>query len=182
GRGDGEGDGGIGGREGRRHRARNGQDGTGPVNSDPPRERPLRPGRSLTRPDCGVAAGADRDRKSHQREPDRSPRGSHGGPLLPSCGQNSFSNSTNSVPDNRMATGSVRTHAISRFRTVDICRPDRLAAIVPATPDERTWVVETGRPNMSAAAMVTAATSSAEAPCAYVRCVLPIFSPTVTTM
>ena len=26
------------------------------------------------------------------------------------------------------------------------------------------------------------ATSSAEAPCAYVRCALPIFSPTVTTM
>ncbi len=35
---------------------------------------------------------------------------------------------------------------------------------------------------MSAAAIVAAAVISAQAPCAYVRCVLPIFSPTVMTM
>ncbi len=42
--------------------------------------------------------------------------------------------------------GSVNTHAISRLRTVDHCRPDPLAAIVPATPDDNTCVVETGSP------------------------------------
>ena len=40
----------------------------------------------------------------------------------------------------------------------------------------------TGRPKLSAAEMVAIATSSAHAPWAYVRCSLPIFSPTVTTM
>src|SRR5262245_35529213 len=44
--------------------------------------------------------------------------------------------------------GSVSTQAIKRLRTVAICRPDPLAAIVPATPDDRTC--ETGSPNMSA--------------------------------
>ena len=40
----------------------------------------------------------------------------------------------------------------------------RSGAIVPATPDDSTWVVETGRPKISAAPIVPAATSSAEAP------------------
>src|SRR5208337_3229655 len=71
---------------------------------------------------------------------------------------------------------------MAKLRMVDHCIPDLLAAIVPATPEERTWVVETGRPNMSAAAMVVIATSSADAPWAYVRWLLPIFSPTVTTI
>jgi hypothetical protein len=57
-----------------------------------------------------------------------------------------------------------------------------LAAIVPATPEDSTCVVETGRPYMSAAAIVPAATSSAAAPCPYVRWVLPMRSPTVITM
>ena len=48
----------------------------------------------------------------------------------------------------------MRTQAISRLRTVDICRPDLLAAIVPATPEESTCVVETGSPYISAAAIV----------------------------
>src|SRR5208283_5078740 len=60
--------------------------------------------------------------------------------------------------------------------------PDPLATIVPAMPEERMCVVLTGRPSTSAASMVANATSSADAPCAYVRCALPIFSPTVTTM
>ena len=60
--------------------------------------------------------------------------------------QNNFANTQYSEPDSSIATGSVSTQAIARFRIVDICRPDRLAAIVPATPDERTCVVETGRP------------------------------------
>ena len=45
-----------------------------------------------------------------------------------------------------MAAGSVSTQAISRLRIVAICRPEPLAAMVPATPDDSTWVVETGRP------------------------------------
>ena len=50
------------------------------------------------------------------------------------------------------------------LRIVDNCRPEPLAAIVPATPDDSTWVVDTGNPYMSAAAIVAAATSSAAAP------------------
>src|SRR5262249_58578747 len=66
--------------------------------------------------------------------------------------------------------------------TVPHCRPERLAAIVPATPDDSTCMVETGSPNMSAAAMVLIATTSALAPWAYVGSVLPILSPIVTTI
>ena len=40
------------------------------------------------------------------------------------------------------------------LRMVDIAGPEPLAAIVPATPDDSTWVVLTGRPKLSAAAMV----------------------------
>ena len=50
------------------------------------------------------------------------------------------------------------------LRTVDHCMPDPLATIVPATPDDRTWVVDTGRPKPSAAPIVAAATISAAAP------------------
>jgi hypothetical protein len=57
-----------------------------------------------------------------------------------------------------MAAGSVRTQANSRLRTVAHCRPEPLAAMVPATPDDNTWVVETGSPYTSAAAIVPAAT------------------------
>jgi hypothetical protein len=31
------------------------------------------------------------------------------------------------------------------LRIVDSCRPEPLAAMVPATPDDRTWVVDTGK-------------------------------------
>ena len=51
-----------------------------------------------------------------------------------------------SVADSVMAAGSVSIQAMSRLRTVAICRPEPLAAIVPATPDDSTWVVETGSP------------------------------------
>jgi hypothetical protein len=47
-------------------------------------------------------------------------------------------------PESIIAVGNVRTHAIAMFRIVDSWRPDPLAAIVPATPDDRTWVVDTG--------------------------------------
>ena len=75
-------------------------------------------------------------------------------------------NSTNRLADSIMATGSVSTQAIARFRTVFHCRPEPFAAIVPAMPDDSTWVVETGRPMTSAAPIVPMVTSSADAPCA----------------
>ena len=68
-----------------------------------------------------------------------------------------------------MAAGSVNTHASSRFFTVDICKPERFAVIVPATPEDKTCVVLTGSPNQSAAPIVNIAVISAAAPCAYVR-------------
>ena len=43
-------------------------------------------------------------------------------------------------------------------------QPVWFAAIVPATPDERTCVVLTGKPNQSAAPMVNMAVISAAAP------------------
>ena len=60
--------------------------------------------------------------------------------------QNRCAKIQNRLPDKRIAAGSVRTHAISRLRTVALCRPDRRAAIVPATPDDSTCVVDTGSP------------------------------------
>ncbi len=65
-----------------------------------------------------------------------------------------------------MATGNVRTQAIAMLRIVDHCSPDPLAVMVPAMPDERTCVVDTGKPYPSAAAIVAAAVISAQAPCA----------------
>lgn len=73
-------------------------------------------------------------------------------------------NAQYSVPASTMDTGSVSTHAISKLRTVAHCNPDRLATMVPATPEESTCVVLTGRPNPSAAPMVTMAVISAAAP------------------
>ena len=81
-----------------------------------------------------------------------------------------------------MAAGRVSTQASSRLRTVLICRPDEFAKIVPATPEDKTCVVLTGKPKKSAAPIVAIAVISAAAPCAYVRWFFPIFSPTVTTM
>ena len=47
-------------------------------------------------------------------------------------------------PETSMVTGRVSTQAIRIFRIVLGWSPDLLAAIVPAIPDERIWVVETG--------------------------------------
>ena len=65
-----------------------------------------------------------------------------------------------------IAAGSVSTQATARLRSVAICSPEWFAAMVPATPEDSTCVVETGKPNMSAAPIVSIATTSAEAPCA----------------
>ena len=72
------------------------------------------------------------------------------------------------------------THASRIFRAVPPCTPDPFAAIVPAIPLDTTCVVLTGSFTHTAARIVAAATTSAAAPCAYVRCVLPIFSAIVT--
>lgn len=47
-------------------------------------------------------------------------------------------------------TGNVNTHASMMFRNVPPCKPEPLAAIVPATPDESTCVALTGSPKISA--------------------------------
>jgi hypothetical protein len=62
------------------------------------------------------------------------------------CVQKTLLNTKYSVPDNIMAAGNVRTHASAMLRRVTSWRPDPLAAMVPATPDESTWVVDTGNP------------------------------------
>src|SRR5208283_2096870 len=54
-------------------------------------------------------------------------------------------------PESTMAEGRVRTQASPRLRTVLICRPEWLAIMVPATPDDSTCVVLTGKPKPSAA-------------------------------
>ena len=77
-------------------------------------------------------------------------------------------------PPNRTAAGSVRIHASKIFWIVLPWIPDLLAHIVPAIPEDRTCVVLTGMWKKSARPIVIAATVSAAAPCAYVRCVLPI--------
>ena len=58
-----------------------------------------------------------------------------------------------------IAAGRVSTQASAMLRTVDHCIPEPLATMVPATPDDSTWVVDTGRPRPSAAPIVAAATS-----------------------
>src|SRR3954468_15071401 len=63
-----------------------------------------------------------------------------------------------------IAAGRVSTQAISRLRMVAICRPEPFVAMVPATPDDNTCAVGTGRPNTSAAPMVTAATDHGAQP------------------
>ena len=65
------------------------------------------------------------------------------------CDQNSRSTKNRPAPNSAAPrsthTGRVSTQARMIFRTVP-WMPDRLAAIVPATPDESTCVVLTGRP------------------------------------
>ena len=51
-----------------------------------------------------------------------------------------------SVAPRKMHTGSVSTQAMRMLMSVSLCRPERLAAIVPAMPEESTWVVLTGSP------------------------------------
>jgi hypothetical protein len=55
-------------------------------------------------------------------------------------------NSAYSDAERIIAAGSVNTHANAMFLKVDTCSPDPLAVMVPATPDESTWVVDTGKP------------------------------------
>ncbi|AHF86645.1 hypothetical protein RLEG3_12365 [Rhizobium leguminosarum bv. trifolii WSM1689] len=55
----------------------------------------------------------------------------------------------------------------------------RMTAIVPATPEESTWVVQNSNPSWSAAPIANMATISAAA---WVRCALSIFALTVMTI
>jgi len=65
---------------------------------------------------------------------------------------------------NRTHTGSVKTQARRILRSVSACKPERFAAIAPAMPEDKTCVVLTGRPYLSANPIVAIAISSAEAP------------------
>ena len=62
------------------------------------------------------------------------------------CVQKTWLNTKYNVPDNIMAAGNVKTHASAILRRVTNCEPDPFAAMVPATPEESTWVVDTGNP------------------------------------
>jgi hypothetical protein len=55
-------------------------------------------------------------------------------------------NVQNSTAASPIDAGSVSTQAISKLRSVAICKPDLFAHMVPATPDDKTWVVLTGNP------------------------------------
>ena len=65
-----------------------------------------------------------------------------------------------------MVAGKVNNQASKIFRTVSFLRffTPLLATILPAIPDERTWVVLTGKLNQVENAMVVAATNSEDAP------------------
>jgi len=52
--------------------------------------------------------------------------------------QNSWVNSQYRLPDSRIAAGKVSTQAIARLRRVRICKPEPLAVMLPATPDDNT--------------------------------------------
>ena len=54
--------------------------------------------------------------------------------------------SQNRPPDRSAATGRVKTQASAISRNVDICSPLLFAAMVPATPEDSTCVVLTGKP------------------------------------
>jgi hypothetical protein len=67
------------------------------------------------------------------------------------------------VPEITIAAGKVSTQAKAILRTVESCTPAPFAAMVPTMPEDKTWVVETGSPYMSAAAIVAATVVSAQA-------------------
>jgi hypothetical protein len=73
--------------------------------------------------------------------------------------------SQNKIPERRIDAGRVNSHTIAKFLTLVHWRPERLAAIVPATPEDKTCVVLTGDPNASATSIVPIATRSAQATC-----------------
>jgi hypothetical protein len=60
--------------------------------------------------------------------------------------QNSWLNTQWRDAERIIAAGKVSTQPSAILRSVDICRPEPFAAMAPATPDESTCVVETGRP------------------------------------
>src|SRR5690349_15474366 len=56
-----------------------------------------------------------------------------------------FEASQNNPADRATVAGRVNTQASRMVLTVPPCRPLLLATMVPATPEDSTWVVETGR-------------------------------------
>src|SRR5262249_19255083 len=78
--------------------------------------------------------------------------------------ENKLLNPQKRKPESNKAMGKVKNQAKKRFGAGDQWKPGLLAIIVPATPDDNTCVVLTGRPNQSAAPMVAMAVISAAPP------------------
>ena len=70
----------------------------------------------------------------------------------------------NNPADKAMVAGRVSTQASRMVRTVPPCRPLLFATMVPATPYDSTWVVDTGRLKMLAAPIAQAAVICADMP------------------
>ncbi|MNC72832.1 hypothetical protein D3C75_1239430 [compost metagenome] len=72
--------------------------------------------------------------------------------------------SQNNPADRPTVAGRVRTQASRMVLTVPPCRPLLFATMVPATPEDSTWVVDTGRLKMLAMPMAQAAVICADMP------------------
>lgn len=97
---------------------------------------------------------------------------------------NIFCRTRNIPPARSVEAGRVSIHAMRIALIVppwSQCFPCS-CAIVPATHEERIWVVDTGRWKCDAVWIVIAVMSDATVACAYVSLSFPIFSPMVTTM
>ena len=66
--------------------------------------------------------------------------------------------------DRLTVAGRVRIQAIRMVFTVPPCRPLLFATMVPATPEDSTWVVETGRAKMLAKPIMVAVVICADMP------------------
>jgi hypothetical protein len=94
------------------------------------------------------------------------------------CLRTNGTNSANSPPESMIAAGSVNTQAIARLLTVPHCNPDPFAAIVPAMPEVRMdrQSVHVRRRDRSHRDEFGGGALGVS------QVVLPIFSPTVTTI
>ena len=76
----------------------------------------------------------------------------------------SLRSTRNTVHDNDIEAGIVSTQQVAMAARVRVCSPPRVSAMLPATADERMWVVLTGIPKPSARRIVAIVTDWATAP------------------